>query len=85
MSEEAALPLWKPDTEDESTPRSGVEAARKQHEATLMSIEGVTGVGVGRTDIGDDAIVVYVMDASVARRVPKNRRLLSEDRSYRPY
>lgn len=50
-----------------------------------MSIEGVTGVGVGRTDIGDDAIVVYVMDASVARRVPKNRRLLSEDRSYRPY
>ena len=35
-----------------------------------MAIEGVRGVAVGRTPIGDDALVVYVLDESARSRVP---------------
>jgi hypothetical protein len=50
---------------------TGVEAVRKQHEAELMAIAGVTGVAIGRTTTGDDAIIVYVTDASVSKLLPK--------------
>jgi hypothetical protein len=35
-----------------------------------MAIEGVLGVAIGRTPIGDDALVLYLRDPSVERRVP---------------
>lgn len=51
--------------------RSPVELVRERHESELMAIDGVMGVGIGRTPAGQDAVVVYVMDASVASRLPK--------------
>jgi hypothetical protein len=39
-------------------------------ERMLMAIDGVMGVAVGRTPIGDDAIVVYLRDPSVTQRIP---------------
>jgi hypothetical protein len=43
---------------------------KESHEAQLLRIEGVTGVGVGKNGEGDDAIVVYLRDASSARHIP---------------
>lgn len=48
-----------------------LERVRASHESALMAIEGVRGVGVGRTPIGDSAIVVYLRDDSVRQRVPR--------------
>jgi hypothetical protein len=47
-----------------------IERVRSRHERSLMAIEGVRGVAVGRTSIGDDALVVYVLDESARSRVP---------------
>ena len=35
-----------------------------------MAIDGVEGVSLGQTAIGGEALVVYLRDASVKRRVP---------------
>lgn len=35
-----------------------------------MSIDGVEGVGIGRDRVGNDAIVVYLRDASARTSVP---------------
>lgn len=43
---------------------------KERHEAQLLGIEGVTGVGVGKNTTGDDAIIVYLRDASSAARIP---------------
>ena len=40
-------------------------------EAHLMAIEGVTSVGIGLGPAGGEAIVVGVVDAGVAVRLPK--------------
>lgn len=47
-----------------------VAAVRDWHAQALMALPGVTGVALGRTPIGDDAIVVYLRDASAKQRVP---------------
>ena len=47
-----------------------IERVRSRHERSLMEIEGVNGVALGRTLIGDDAIVVYLRDESARRGVP---------------
>jgi hypothetical protein len=51
--------------------RSKLERARARHESALLQIDGVVGVGVGQTPVGDPAIVVYVREASVRKRVAK--------------
>jgi hypothetical protein len=51
--------------------RSPLEDLRARHEPSLLAIEGVRGVGVGRTPAGEDALVLYIRDASVRQRVPK--------------
>ena len=64
-------------TEDAVAPYPGVtEAAhastvKDKHEVRLMAMDGVEGVGLGRTALGDDAIVVYVRDQQAAERLPK--------------
>ncbi len=47
-----------------------IEVVRQRNEQALLAIEGVTGVGVGRTPIGDDAILLFLRDASVRTRIP---------------
>ncbi|PHV18010.1 hypothetical protein GQ37_006270 [Janthinobacterium sp. BJB1] len=47
-----------------------LEAARRRNERALMAIDGVEGVSLGQTALGRDALVVYLRDSSVKRRVP---------------
>ena len=55
----------------EVEPVSPIQAALQRHEADLMSISGVVGVGIQRDAIGDEVIVIYASDASVKTRIPK--------------
>lgn len=50
----------------------GILAVRNKYEADIMAIPGVKGIGVTQNATGDDAIAVYVLDKSVAARVPKS-------------
>ena len=66
-----------PDSQDEQAAMSydpddtsGQPSEQSQQEQDLLAIAGVTGVGKGRDRIGNDAIIVYVLDASAAKRVP---------------
>lgn len=67
--EDAAM-SYDPDAEA-AAETSAIEDVRRRHERTLLDIPGVTGIGIGRSPIGDDAIVVYLRDASVGRQIPK--------------
>ena len=69
IHEEAAMP-YEPEQASGGAGQSQVESVRARNERTLMAIDGVVGVGIGRTPIGDDAIVLYLRDASVKQRVP---------------
>lgn len=53
-------------------PESEAVAIKNRHEAELMQISGVTGCGVGRNELGEPAIVVYVAERAAAGRVPRN-------------
>jgi len=47
-----------------------VDPSRETAEAALLAIEGVRGVGEGRDAIGGPAWIAYVLDQSVAARLP---------------
>jgi hypothetical protein len=51
-----------------ATTRGSVPAS---DEAKLLAIPGVTSVGLGRDPAGGEAVVVGVVDAGVASRVPR--------------
>jgi hypothetical protein len=53
-------------------PPGRLEAAKRRNERALMAIDGVEGVSLGQTAIGGEALVVYLRDASVKRRVPSH-------------
>ncbi len=55
---------------EEAEPATPVETAKHKHEAELMAIEGVEGVGIGLNPVGDPAITIYVRDPSVKRKLP---------------
>lgn len=63
--EDAAVPYPK---EKEPTHAASV---KEKHEVSLMAMDGVEGVGIGRGLLGDEAIIVYVRDQQAALRVPK--------------
>lgn len=67
--EEAAM-SYTPERASGCAGPSQIEMVRERHERELMAIDGVVGVAVGRTPIGDDAIILYLRDASVKQRVP---------------
>ena len=50
---------------------SGLERVKRSRESELMAIEGVEGVGIGQNEIGDGAIIVYLRDEGVRRRIPR--------------
>jgi hypothetical protein len=55
----------------EEPPAGGaLEAARDRNAPSLMAIPGVVGIAAGRTDAGDDAIVVYLEEPAARERVP---------------
>ena len=69
--EDAAMP-YNPDEEENAAGSApGLEHVRRNHEGALMAIEGVEGVGVGQNEIGDAAIIVYLRDEGVKRRIPR--------------
>lgn len=49
-----------------------IERIKRKHEARLLGLEGVTGVGVGSDEIGDAVILVYVLDASISKNIPSD-------------
>ncbi|MGK5080772.1 hypothetical protein [Janthinobacterium sp. HLX7-2] len=51
-------------------PQGLLEAAKRRNERSLLAIDGVEGVSLGQTAVGKEAIVLYLRDASVKRRVP---------------
>jgi hypothetical protein len=67
MTEEAAMSY----TPEEPEPTSPILRAKKKHEASLLAIDGVEGVGIGRDQLGNDAIVVYLRDETAKERLPK--------------
>ena len=62
--------FYHPELDDSTDLDSKVVRVKATHEQRLMSIKGVVGVGVGSDEIGDDAIILYLLDASVRQRIP---------------
>jgi hypothetical protein len=48
-----------------------IEEVREAHTAKLMGIQGVEGVGIGSDPLGNEAILVYISEASTLARLPK--------------
>jgi hypothetical protein len=71
--EAAALP-YDPDASggahESAAADTSITAVRARHQARLLAIPGVVGVGVGQSETGDDAIVVYLRDAVAKRGLP---------------
>lgn len=68
-SEDPALPPS--GAHEASSVGAGIRGARDRNERRLLATPGVVGVAIGRTPLGDDAIVVYLRDASYEQAVPR--------------
>ncbi|MCC7596217.1 hypothetical protein IGS61_01875 [Janthinobacterium sp. FW305-129] len=68
--EDAAMPYLPDEALVHAPPPGRLEAARRRNERALMAIDGVEGVSLGQTAVGGEALVVYLRDSSVKRRVP---------------
>lgn len=55
----------------DAAPAGSLEQVRAREEARLLAIPGVTSVGVGLGAPGHQALVVGVVDAGVAARLPR--------------
>lgn len=69
--EDAAMP-YHPDEGITTNVSTSLEHVKQDHEQELMAIDGVEGVGVGRNEIGDDAIIVYLRDEGAKKRIPRS-------------
>lgn len=49
---------------------SEIERVLQEHEQRLLSIEGVVGVGIQTNEIGNEVIVVYVLDETAHESIP---------------
>ncbi len=54
----------------QTTHRGTSEAVLASEEARILAIEGVTSVGIGHGPAGGEALVIGVVDAGVAGRLP---------------
>ena len=52
-------------------PTSDIEAVKLRHEDELLLRPNVTGVGIGQNAIGEDAIIVYLLEKSAAAGLPR--------------
>ena len=69
--EEAAMVYYPEDSAADSA-SSPIVRIKQIHESSLMAIDGVEGVGIGKNQIGDDVIIVYLRGEEVKSRLPKN-------------
>ena len=58
-------------TPEDDEPGSHAERVKQRHEDTLLRLPFVTGVGLGRNALGDDAIIVYLLQCESAASLPK--------------
>ncbi len=49
---------------------SDVQRVLRERGPTLLAIDGVEGIAAGRNAIGDDAITVFLHDASAGASIP---------------
>lgn len=61
-----------PEQDQGPMPESEIERVKMKHEQRLLAVDGVVGVGIGSTEIGDDAIVVYLREAHIQARIPSD-------------
>jgi hypothetical protein len=54
----------------QTTRRGRLESLLASEEARLLAVQGVTSVGIGLGPAGGEALVVGVVDAGVAARLP---------------
>jgi hypothetical protein len=69
--EDAAMP-YSPEEDTTTDTSSPIEDLKESHERELMAIDGVEGVGIGRSRIGNDAIIVYLRDEGARNRIPRS-------------
>lgn len=69
---------WEPDENGavdydpvEEQPHEGILQVKDAHEQRLLALPGVVGVGIGQTDIGGDAVMVYLEYEGTAAGLPK--------------
>lgn len=60
-----------PSTPGQGKTNSDIVQVLARNQERLLAIEGVAGVGIGRTPMGGSALVIFVLNASVKDRVPK--------------
>ncbi|MGE0145249.1 MAG: hypothetical protein AB7I19_18410 [Planctomycetota bacterium] len=70
--EEASMPYQPED--DEPKANDALTRALHAAERTLLGKSGVTGVGMGQNETGEDAVVVYVRSAQNKRMIPASIR-----------
>jgi hypothetical protein len=68
MGEDAALPATPPPPGPGGPDR--IDEVLERSRPELLAIPGVVGIGHGRTQDGDDAIIVWVTDSGAADRLP---------------
>ncbi len=66
-SEQAAIPF----APAPLGPPTAMDAVLERSRQRLLTIQGVVGVGQGRTAIGDDAILAFVDNQGVGSKVPR--------------
>lgn len=49
---------------------SDIKSALQKHEERLLAIDGVTGIGIQDNEIGEEVIVVYLVDEAARSRIP---------------
>ena len=59
--------VYQPEVDNEH----GIVAVKNKHEREIMAIPGVQGVGVTKTELGDDAIAIYVKEKALIGTLPK--------------
>lgn len=58
------------DPDDESETPSRALRIKEEHEARLLAIDGVEGVGLGSDEAGEDAIILYLRNEEARARAP---------------
>lgn len=70
MTEEASVQYDGDNSDEETANNLEVLRVKNAHEARLLSIDGVVGIGIQQNEIGDEVIWVYLRDESVLRHIP---------------
>jgi len=78
--EDAAMP-YEPEHDVQAGSNEALNV-KSRHEASLMSIDGVSGVGLGCDEIGDDAIIVYLSHPGPNPRVPESIEAIPVKQQY---